>query len=529
MKKSAILLLILCVGPSPARGNDFLQPIPAGAVQFDGWLAKRLKRTEKKCAHCARWTGSTRQFTGKPSGPVRPGKRTTGAQDFVGRWLDATSAMESYGMAGFDQVPVMRSLLKFQQPDGHIGISKTANSHWGDGRGLIGLVGMAAHGNNEALAAAKKLAAHYRDCLEKTDWRDWATTEAAGLEGLVALYRLTKDPKDLALAEGIADRGMKIGWLGYMPNHSHSLLTFHRGLMDLAEVTGKLYYLIRCEDHWEHIARNHAFYNGCYPEVTPSRGNNEGCATADWLRLNLKLWRLTRNVRYLDTAERTVFNGLPFEQMADGSFGAGRTLMGGVTSPCDFCCTHHCALAMIDLAQNIYTLKTPTFKIVGTDKTVPPMWPVLYVSFFVPSRATVALPDGKQVSVTLIGDYPAGESVRLAIEAKTSAELELRLRIPPSAHEEGLLEMTLNGKPLPADIDGEFVVIRPPSGKWQAGDRLAWRMPGAVARCTGEVHSRNRLRGRDVLAWPTAAGRQRCQATAAGDGQGGGRKRGLFV
>jgi DUF1680 family protein len=38
--------------------------------------------------------------------------------------------------------------------------------------------------------------------------------------------------------------------------------------------------------------------------------NDEGCSEADWLRLNLRLWKLTGETRFLDMAERLMLKQL---------------------------------------------------------------------------------------------------------------------------------------------------------------------------------------------------------------------------
>ena len=50
-------------------------------------------------------------------------------------------------------------------------------------------------------------------------------------------------------------------------------------------------------------------------------GRDEGCAIADWLRLNLALGRVTGKARYWAMAERTLHNHFLQNQTPKGGFG----------------------------------------------------------------------------------------------------------------------------------------------------------------------------------------------------------------
>jgi hypothetical protein len=65
-----------------------------------------------------------------------------------------------------------------------------------------------------------------------------------------------------------------------------------------------------------------ALITGGVPEGwSPNNHRTEGCAEADWVRLSLSLWRATGKQKYLEAAERAVFNELAFNQFATGDFG----------------------------------------------------------------------------------------------------------------------------------------------------------------------------------------------------------------
>ncbi|HIE50468.1 MAG TPA: hypothetical protein EYP85_01805 [Armatimonadetes bacterium] len=441
-----------------------LRSLPAAAVSVEGWLRERLERA---AARLRQLRNPERLFADLQ--PEAAEKWHWGA-DYCGRWLEATCRLAECGLPDFDLEPILAELLRYQEPDGHFGRQRDHMTYWGDHRGLIALATLAAHGNQDALAAARKLADFYAARLATDDWAAMGAlngtpgTPGCPLEGLALLYRLTQEPRYLALAERIAARTMPT--LAHPRGHSHTILTSCRGLADLAELTGKRKYLEVCEYVWELTAREHAYPSGSIPEHFPDTSGDETCSTADWLRLNFQLWRLTRNVRYLDAAERTIFNGLPFEQLPNGGFVGHRDLTGRVGEEWDFCCTHHGSLALVHVVENLYSVGPKE----GEN--------LLYVNFFLPSRAEMTFPDGTRVALVQEGDYPRGEMVALTMEAAAPVAFQFRVRVPPSARGVGLGEVKLNGAPLsPAADEGAFVLLRPPQGRWQPGDRLTWRCP----------------------------------------------------
>ena len=106
--------------------------------------------------------------------------------------------------------------------------------------------------------------------------------------------------------------------------HAHGSLSQHEALLMLYEETGVPKYLNRVVARWNNAV------GGGY--VSPAGGvlekfvvadfnRDEGCAEADWLRVNLMLWHNTGEARYLDMAERTVWNEYFANQWPDGGYG----------------------------------------------------------------------------------------------------------------------------------------------------------------------------------------------------------------
>jgi hypothetical protein len=83
-------------------------------------------------------------------------------------------------------------------------------------------------------------------------------------------------------------------------------------------------------------------------------GRDEGCAIADWLRLNLELARVTGKARYWAMAERTLHNHFLQNQSSKGGFGHRGLLcdddgvygFGKGIEESTWCCTYHGELGL---------------------------------------------------------------------------------------------------------------------------------------------------------------------------------------
>lgn len=311
--------------------------------------------------------------------------------DTSGRFLELASLTceRDHPEPGF--LPeVLDQITRFQKADGHFGVDVDwsqpidfdVNSDqtrmmpilWGNGRLLLGL--LAAYdkfGDSRLLDAARKLGDFYgtvvveRFCDPKRidEYRkraayaaNFVTCTFEGMEGLVQLYRATHEPKHLRTARRMADFHEAFDTLPV--DHSHGSLSQHRGLLLLYEATGDARYFQRVTNRWQ------CAVDGGY--INPAGGvlekfwvtgydRDEGCSEADWLRLNLMLWRLTGETRYLDMAERLMHCAYPATQWPSGGFGH-RTIGCDDVGPVAFklpyvealwCCGFHGALGLHDL------------------------------------------------------------------------------------------------------------------------------------------------------------------------------------
>jgi len=148
------------------------------------------------------------------------------------------------------------------------------------------------------------------------------------LDGLVKLYELGGDPWALDLAERIGARAGRT-------SHTHHSLSLYRGVIDLFRVTGDTRLLDKAADYLK-WCRECRIVTGGLPENMPSYYQDEGCALADYLVVNLMMFSATGKDEFLDDAEHVLVNHFFMNQFHTGGFGHrlfGREGMAGLGRP----------------------------------------------------------------------------------------------------------------------------------------------------------------------------------------------------
>ena len=275
--------------------------------------------------------------------------------DISGRYIEICSLASTKDKTVTAILPeVIDELVKYQKPDGHFGREVDWNKPidvagstdqslempilWGNGRLMLGL--FAAYerfGNEKALEAAKKMADFYVNIVSKRfcdpnrmdEYKQTAKGYAAayvtcvfhGMEGLVRAYRITGEKKYLDCAVEMADFHEEFDTLPV--GHSHGSISAHEALVMVYEETGDKKYLDRVVKRWnDAVSQGFVFPTGGVCEQFYVEGHSdEGCSEADWLRLNLMIWKNTGDVKYLDSAERTLYNEYQMNQWHTGGFG----------------------------------------------------------------------------------------------------------------------------------------------------------------------------------------------------------------
>jgi DUF1680 family protein len=417
---------------------------------------------------------------------AKPGRRFTEfSGDVSGRYIGALSlASRQTG----ERYPILDRIvtgaIRIQQLDGHFGAPLSTGpvrdsdmaTLWGNGRMLIGLLEYydLTH-RADALAAARRLG----DFLVKAGPRfnsEEVRTAYNGekfavgyicwtnsLEGLVELYRVTKAEPYLALAREIAARTDR-----HPSQHSHGFLTTVRGVVALYKVTGEKRYLEQAEAEWQGVLDSgNVLVQGAVPEMfAPQIKRDEGCSEADWLRLSLELWDLTRQPKYMQQAQITLFNEISMNQFHTGDFGHHTFSNEGLIAPFAhawWCCTFHGLRALAAVFQSVFHDQSGA----------------LLYDLPVDGRGTAA-----GLTVRADSSLERNATVQLSVLKADGRTHELRVRVPEWASG---VKLSLAGQALKAELQDGYLSA---SRVWKFGDVLTatYALQTRLVKRNGEGH-----------------------------------------
>ncbi len=462
-------LLVLLVVPAIVGRGAFPQPASAAArerisfdqvtlrgeygARFQAAAANLLTRQDRYSI--ASYVSNASAVPGAALWPDWPG-------DQFGRMFSVWHVAEGFGWTPARTLrrAVADAVFPFQTKAGHFGTEnpldrKDARIVSGNAFALRGLLDAYRDtGDTRFLDSARRLGRYDEAIFES--WKDngqGMVHEYYGhcLDGLVALYEIGGDRWALDLARRIAVR------VGRTP-HTHHSLSMIRGVIDLYRTTGEKTFLERAEDYLGYC-RESRIVSGGLPEEMPRSEQDEGCALADYVVVNLMMFEATGRPAYLEDAERTLVNHFFMNQFHTGGFGhrqfapdviGGKKWQGwegrfGSENP--GCCSLWGCWALGQAASFIVTRAGGAVDV------------NLYPS------ASILLPD-LSARLDMESDFPRMSKVALTVHGDKAAKYAIRLRLPAWAHGSAA---KLNGKDAgAAAADGRIVLAR----EWRSGDRL---------------------------------------------------------
>ena len=302
--------------------------------------------------------------------------------DLSGRYIEVMSLFPEHA-GSVDLDTLVQELLRYQRPDGRFGdadlkftADQIGGEHmallWGNGRLLVGLMQYYERTQDQdVLTAGRKLGDFflqtYAACATPQVREKLKDFGAKGIicftqyiEGLVMLSEHTGDQQYAEVAakayQVLPPRGKQ---------HTHGYLSTLRGVLDLYEYTEDarhLDYVRGAYDNLVHSDDYTAF--GAVHEYFGGKGNrDEGCSTADFMRLSFHLYRVTDEPKYLERGEFALYNAFYFNQYFTGDFGSHFIDREGANPAALmaswWCCTMHGLRAMHDVKNHDLVTTTP--------------------------------------------------------------------------------------------------------------------------------------------------------------------------
>jgi DUF1680 family protein len=470
--KGAAALPLLSFIPSFAQGYHSLADMAVrnSPALLDEPLHHRYELTLNRVLNGVA-PAYTQEFLLADVKPVAERRFTEYSGDASGRYIGAlATAARVYGTPFPKLDLLVKRVIALQKPDGYFGIAfhydkPTDNDLallWGNGRLLVGLLEYYRYKPSaEVLLSCKRLGEFLLRIaplmLSKEIREEFGAAHFASsyicwtqqTEGVANLYAVTHDDRYKSLTEQIA------AVIERRPgDHVHGYLTSLRGVMDLYNATSDKRMLQQCETAWQDVAQSQdLLITGGVPEGwSPNKHRTEGCGEVDWLRLTLMLWRATSNPKYLEMAERTLFNELALNQFSTGDFGhrvlTDTGISGDGAARAWWCCTLHGLRYFPDAQSSAFHGEAGA------------------LSYDIPIDCHVD--DGSvanaRLSAVSSSSLAHNGSVRITIKRSGDAAESLRIRKPAWAES---LTIRLNESAADYPIYGGYAEIH---RRWQSGD-----------------------------------------------------------
>lgn len=432
-------------------------PISYEHIHLSGYLEKRIQSNVKMRLLRIDEEGILDGFIN------RPGNQDW-ANEYAGKYLGAASQAWRYTRdsslkSQMDRIADV--LLSCQKNDGYLGTYLPENywlswDVWGHKYDMTGLLEYyRSTGHRPALEGARRIG----DLLCRTfgnepgklsivssgAWHGMAATSV--LDPMTDLYLFTGDKPYLDFCKYIIDAyelpdapqiisklAARAPLTTIAGGKAYEFLSNILGVVKLYAVTGDRAYLQAAEEAWMQVSRSRLYITGSTSsgEVFRDEGDLpggadaficEGCVTTEWFHLNAALFMLTRQPRYMDAMETTLYNHLlAAENPQTGDVSYFTPLQGERHFRGDIfgnCCLASIPRGITVIPDVVYT--------VNSDNG-------LSINIYAPGSAecVVLTDDGEDLPVRLnvATSYPESGKIRIAVRPQRTDRFDVQLRVP---------------------------------------------------------------------------------------------------
>lgn len=488
--------------PKPIIENkvpDTFVSIPIPDQKLQGYLGERLKQNLEERLLKIHENGIMAGYLKRPGNQDWIGEH-------VGKYLEAACNVweNTRDVKLKEQMDRMvYELINTQKKNGYLG-TYTPNNYWTSWdvwSHTYNLYGLLAYykttGYRPALEACMKIG----DLLcttfgNKPGQRDInlagehvGMAATCALDPMVTLYRYTGDKKYLDFCYYIVSAmeqhdGPKIissllstGDVYKVADaKAYEMLANLVGFVNFYRLTGEKKFLNPVLIAWQDIAAHKLYVTGttssfeCFKEdgVLPASENDhigEGCVTVTWLELNQKLLAVTGELKYLDQAEKSIYNHLlGAENPETGGVSYYTPLMGIKEYSSGISC------CISNVPRGISRIPFFTFGNLNDTPTLMLYGPASY-------KDNITTPAGVKttLSVQIESDFPKSGNSLITINTTQNAFFPFALRVPSWCSS---FIAEVKGKQY-AGIANQYLLIK---RDWKSGDkiRISFKMPVKV-------------------------------------------------
>jgi DUF1680 family protein len=456
--------------------------------------------------------------------------------EFWGKWVTSAILAYRYKPSGELKEKIdhaVMALIATQTKDGYIGNYTPEHrleewDIWGQKYCMLGLISYYDLTNDKkALDAASRLASqliseiHSRNLNVVMLGNHHGMAASSVLEPVCLLYVRTGDKKFLDFAEEIvrawespdgphllskatvdvarrfpspsADK-----WYSWEQGQkAYEMMSCYEGLLEYYRITLNPEYLKAVELVWENIrnteiniagsgASKECWFGGAVRQALPVHHYQETCVTVTWIKLSYQLLGLTGESKYADAIEQSFYNALSGSVLPDGSDWAkysplsGQRMMG--TGQCGMglnCCVASGPRALFLIPRAALQETENGFQ----------------VNLFIPGTFKMKTPDGRELNIVQITNYPEDGRTSLILNMPESKEMMIRIRKPGWNENSALFVNSVEQKIVPEN--GYYGIKR----IWKNWDTIRFEMdmPGRIHYIGGEPKHFAITRGPVVL------------------------------
>jgi DUF1680 family protein len=494
----SVLALLSCCGGSSVVKSDYpITPVSFRNVDItDGFWAPRIETTRTV-------TLPYLIDLAQQAGRQVDGRLAEAASDFLAKIPDPE--LQSLVEAGFD--PTIERFRRLK------GVWSTSGDGTMGGAGYLAQSGIAFYettGNRKLLDAAIEIADDLDALFGPGKRYDISNHEGVKM-GLIPLYRVTGDERYVALAKFLLDRrgnpeGGRTLYGEYAQDHvpiksqtraiGHAVRAtyLYNSLTDIAALTGDPGYAQAADRIWEDAVtkrtyltggvgsyRDHEDYGDDY-DLPNLACWNEICAAVGNAWWSHRMFLLNRDAKYLDVAERVMYNGLLAGVSLNGDHFLYQTPLkayGDFARQPRFgpnCCPPNITRFLASMGKLIY----------ATDRDG------IYVNLFIGSKARIPWREGS-ITLEQATNYPWDGGIRITVEPDREQDFGLSVRIPGWARGEAMpgglyrfmdpsdpgFKLAVNGEAATFTLDKGFARIE---RTWAKGDMVELELPMTVRK-----------------------------------------------
>ena len=401
---------------------------------------------------------------------------------------------------------MVERLIQLQAEDGYLGPwpkKERLLGHWdlwGNYHIMLGLLMWSEQtGDQRATTAARKAADLVCATYLNTDRRVFQAGSAEMnmgiIHGLAILYRKTGEARYLQMAKEVlkdferAGDYYRLGLEGEeyhrTPKPRWESLHSLQGLAELYRITGDDSFRRAFLQHWGSMRRFDLRNTGGFSAGEQASGNPftpdaiETCCVIAWQCVMLDALRLTGDSTIADDLELATFNAVAGAQHPSGEWFTYNTPINGSRIP------SHVQIAFQGRPNapflNCCSVNGPRGFGMLSEWGVMRNDQGLAINYYGPMRCEVQLCDGTPIVLEEATEYLIGDTIRLAVHAKTTKPFTLSLRIPAWSAK---TEVLINGQKATGIEPGKYLRL---TKAWQDGDVITLRLDLGLRYESGDL------------------------------------------